>query len=205
MRLNWRAINVCRFRHLASSHKTPRVHTFRSFGTCGRTHRMAMTFTARGMWYCMWTSCESVPFAPSRECCRQPNGRSLLPSQSDRASIVGHARTLQIIVLPSGGLWARPRRANSNRCREKHTASIAITHRVSGRSARRNKALIPSSTLPSLSDDDLLADVTFCHTQKPGSLAQNDKTRQILHSTSSVGPMFAKQLTFRTTYTYTCT
>jgi hypothetical protein len=105
---------------------------------------------------------------------------------------------------PREAFWARPRKANSNRCREKHTASIAITHRASGRSARRNKALLLSSTLPSLSDGDLLANVIFCHPQKHGSLAWNDKTHQILYSTRSVGPMFAKQLTFHTTYTYTC-
>jgi hypothetical protein len=142
--------------------------------------------------------------APSRECCRQPNGRCLLPSQLDRASNVGHARIFANLRCLQEASCARPRKANSNRYREKHTASTTITHRIYGRFARRNKALLPSSTIPSPGDGDLMANVTFVTLRSMAAWHSMTKPHQILHSTSSVGPVFLKKPTFRTTYTCTC-
>lgn len=64
---------------------------------------MAKTLTARGNVVLYVDIMRISPLVLSRECCRQPNGRSLLPLQLDRASIVGHARKF-VNHLPSGGL-----------------------------------------------------------------------------------------------------
>ena len=111
-----------------------RVHLRSCSHVWADTHRMVKTWHVVLYVDIMRISALS----PSRECCRQPNGRSFLPSHSDRACIVGHARTLANHHCLQEASHARPCKTNSNCSQEKHEASMTRTHRITGRFARRN-------------------------------------------------------------------
>ena len=123
---------------VASSQKTPRVHTFNPLARVGIYTAWLRPSPHVAMWYCMWTSCESVPsYCRENAVVSQTVALSCPYNWTGLPSLV--TRGFSQTTCLQEALCARPCKANSNCCREKHAAFITITHRISGRSARRNR------------------------------------------------------------------